>query len=129
MRSSNGIVFEVVKNTNGKVRICGVDYSTSLNNSLDALQYPIPLPENLFTKLNGGICFAKIDLFDVFLQLEIVDDSKELLTINYHKGLFRFSHLSFGVKPTPAIFQQTIDAMLAGLTGFAAFIDNIIVED
>ena len=116
----------VVRKANGKIRICA-DYSTGLNNSLESHQYPLPIPEDLFTKLNGGIFFAKIDFSDAFLQLEVEEESRELLTINTHKGLFRFNRLSFGVKPAPAIFQQTMDAMLTGLTGVAAFIDDIIV--
>ena len=116
----------IVRKANGKVHICA-DYSTGLNNALDAHQYPLPIPENLFAKLNGGICFAKIDFSDTFLQLEVDEDSKELLTINTHKGLFRYNRLPFGVKTAPSIFQQTMDAMLTGITGAIAFLDNIII--
>ena len=80
----------VVRKANGKVCICA-DYSTGLNNALDTHQYPLPIPEDLFAKLNRGICFAKIDFSDAFLQLEVDEDSKELLTINTHKGLFRYN--------------------------------------
>ena len=73
----------VVRKANGKVHICA-DYSTGLNNALDTHQYPLPIPKDLFAKPNGGICFAKIDLSDAFLQLEVDEDSKELLTINTH---------------------------------------------
>ncbi|KER28001.1 hypothetical protein T265_13677, partial [Opisthorchis viverrini] len=75
----------VIKKANGKVRICA-DYSTGLNAVLDSHQYPLPVPEDLFTKLNGGRCFAKLDLADAYLQIEVSDDSKELLTINTHRG-------------------------------------------
>ena len=73
-------------------------------------------------------CFAKIDFLDAFLQLEVEEDSKELLTINTHKGLFRYNRLPFGVKTAPSIFQQTMDAMLTGITGATAFLDDIIVS-
>ena len=53
--------------------------------------------------------------------------SKELLTINTHKDLFRCNRLSFGVKLAPAIFQQKMDTMLTGLPGVATYIDDIIV--
>ena len=96
----------VVRKSNGKVHICA-DYSTGLNNTLDTHQYPLTIPEDLFAKLNGGICFAKIDFSDTFLQLEVDEDSKELLTINTHKGLFRYNRLPFGVKTAPSIFQLT----------------------
>ena len=86
----------VVRMANGKVRTCA-DYSTGLNNALDAHQYPQPIPEDFFAKLNGGICFAKIDFSDAFLQLEVDEDSKKLLTINTHKGLFRFNRLPWSL--------------------------------
>ena len=116
----------MVKKANGKVRLCA-DFSTGLNDALDVHQYPLPAPEDLFTKLNGGTCFAKLDLADAYLQMEVDEDSKNHLTINTHKGLFQFCHLPFGVKSAPAIFQQTMDTMLTGLPGVSAHIDDIII--
>ena len=116
----------MVKKANGKVRLCA-DFSTGLNDALDIHQYPLPAPEDLFTKLNGGTCFAKLDLVDAYLQIEVDEDSKNLLTINTHKGLFQFCRLPFGVKSAPAIFQQTMDTMLTGLPGVSAYIDDIII--
>ena len=115
----------VVKKANTKVRI-SADNSTGLNNFLIAHQYPRPVPEDHFTQLNGGIFFAKIDLFDAFSNWK-GKRSQELLTITNHKGLFRFNHLSFWVKPALIVFQQTMDAMLTGLTGVVAYIDDIII--
>ena len=72
--------------------------------------------------------FCKNDFSDEFLQLEVDEDSKELLTINTHKGLFRYNRLPFRAKTAPSIFQQTMDAMLTGITGATAFLDDIIVS-
>ncbi|VDN14350.1 unnamed protein product [Dibothriocephalus latus] len=49
-----------------KVRI---DYAfcTGLNAALDTHQYPLPVPEDLFAKQNGGTCFAMLNLFDAYL--------------------------------------------------------------
>lgn len=63
--------------------------------------------------------FSNIFFFGVsasFLQIEANEESKELLTINTHRGLFKFNRLSFAVKSTPATFQQTVDSMLNGLS-------------
>ena len=59
--------------------------------------------------------------------MEVHEDSKILLTINTHKGLFQFCRLPFGVKSAPAIFQQTMDIMLTGLPGVSAYTDDIII--
>lgn len=116
----------VVKKPNGSVRICA-DFSTGLNDALESHQYPLPLPENLFSKLNGGHCFAKIDLSVAYLQVPVAEDSQELLTINTHQGLFQYKRLPFGVKNALAIFQQIMDTILTDIPGAAAYLDDIIV--
>ncbi|XGW02676.1 hypothetical protein V3C99_014594, partial [Haemonchus contortus] len=55
------------------------------------------------------------------------EESRQLLTINTHRGLYRLNRLPFGVKAAPAIFQQQMDTMTAGLEGTAAYLDDIIV--
>ncbi|KAL7842137.1 hypothetical protein SRHO_G00238260 [Serrasalmus rhombeus] len=44
-----------------------------------------------------------------YQQLLLDDESKEFVTINTHKGLFKFNRLVFGVAFSPAIFQRTMD--------------------
>ncbi|VDL98671.1 unnamed protein product [Schistocephalus solidus] len=85
-----------------------------------------PDSDDLFAKLNGGTCFAKLNLSDTFHQIEVGEESRELLAINTHRGLFQFTHLQFGVKTAPATFQQTMDTMLTGTKGTAAYLDDII---
>uniref|UniRef100_A0A0N4WGN7 RT_RNaseH domain-containing protein n=1 Tax=Haemonchus placei TaxID=6290 RepID=A0A0N4WGN7_HAEPC len=53
------------------------------------------------------------------------EESRQLLTINTHRGyIYRFDRLPFGVKATPAIFQQQMDTLTAGLEGTAARIQD-----
>ncbi|VDO45761.1 unnamed protein product [Haemonchus placei] len=55
------------------------------------------------------------------------EESRQLLTINTHRGLYRLNRLPFGIKAAPAIFQQQLDTLTAGLEGTAAYLDDIIV--
>ncbi|XP_062703968.1 uncharacterized protein K02A2.6-like [Aedes albopictus] len=116
----------VVKKPGGKVRICA-DYSTGLNAVLEPNHYPLPVPDDIFTKLNGCRYFNIIDLSDAYLQVEVDDDSKQLLTINTHRGLFRFNRLAPGVKSAPGAFQQLMNTMIAGLKGVDSFLDDIFI--
>ncbi|KAL6742097.1 hypothetical protein Aduo_015289 [Ancylostoma duodenale] len=116
----------VVRKSNRTIRI-RADFSTGLNDKLMLHQHPLPTVEDVFNKLNGGEVFSQIDLADAYLQIEVYDESKELLTINTHRGLFRYNRLTFGVKSAAGIFQQIIDSMIAGLNGVAAYLDDIIV--
>lgn len=116
----------VVKKKNGNLRICG-DYSTGLNDALEPNKFPLPTPEQIFTGLTGKKIFSKIDLSDAFLQVELDNEAKKLLTINTHLGLFTVHRLQPGVKTAPGIFQEIMSKMLSGSNGAFAFIDDIVV--
>uniref|UniRef100_A0A5S6QGC4 RNA-directed DNA polymerase n=1 Tax=Trichuris muris TaxID=70415 RepID=A0A5S6QGC4_TRIMR len=115
-----------VKKKDGSFRICA-DFSTGLNDALEPHQYPLPRPDDIFTVLNGGAIFTRIDFADAYLQVEVDEQSKQLLTINTHRGLYRYNRLPFGVKSAPGIFQQIMDTMLAGLKGAVAYLDDVII--
>ncbi|KAA3674546.1 uncharacterized protein DEA37_0009003 [Paragonimus westermani] len=87
----------------------------------------LPVPEDLFTKPNGGQSFAKVDLADAYLQIPVEEKSRKLLTINNHRGLFQYTRLPFGIKTTPATFQQIMDTMLSDYPGCVAYLDVIII--
>ena len=72
-------------------RICG-DYKLS---KLE--EYPLPRVGDLFATLAGGKLFTKLDMSQAYQQLLLDKDSNEYLTINTHKGLFKYNRLVFGV--------------------------------
>ncbi|XP_052566467.1 uncharacterized protein K02A2.6-like [Culex pipiens pallens] len=115
-----------VRKPNGRVRICA-DFSTGLNEALEANHYPLPTPEEIFAQLSGSSIFSIIDLSDAYLQLEVDDDSKKLLTINTHRGLFQYNRLTPGVKSAPGAYQSLLDGMIAGIPGVRTFMDDVIV--
>ncbi|XP_058456691.1 uncharacterized protein K02A2.6-like [Malaya genurostris] len=118
----------VVRKANGAIRVCG-DYSTGLNSALQPHQYPLPLPEDTFAKLANCEVFSQIDLSDAFLQVEVDEQFRHLLTINTHRRLFHYNRFPPGVKVAPGIFQQLIDTMLAGLEKVSGYLDDVIVGD
>ncbi|KRZ10689.1 Uncharacterized protein T11_7653 [Trichinella zimbabwensis] len=125
-RSAWAAPIVTVKKPNGKIRICA-DFSTGLNDRLMVDSYPIPRPEDLYQALRGGKTFTKLDLSEAYLQVELDEESKKILVINTHKGLFHYNRLPFGVASAPAIFQKVMDTMLAGIPNVAAYLDDIIL--
>ena len=115
-----------VLNLDGTMRICG-DYKVTINPALDVPEYPMPTAEELFTQLNGGQSFSKLDLSSAYQQVLLDEESRQYVTINTHLGLFRHTHLSFGVAASPAIFQQTMDLILSGLNGVDGILDDLII--
>ena len=69
-------------------------------------------PDKLFTKF----LFTKLDLSHAYQQVVLDEKSQPYVTINTHSGLYRYTRLPFGVVAALALFQQTIDKMLDGLT-------------
>lgn len=115
-----------VPKKNGKVRICG-DFKVTLNPHLNVDQYPLPKIEDIFASLSNGEHFSKIDLRQAYLHMEMEEKSKAYLTINTHKGLYRYNRLLYGVASAPSIWQRTMDQILQGLPGVHCILDDMIV--
>ncbi len=107
------------------VRICG-GFRVTVNpvSKLDA--YPIPKVEDLFTKLQGGTSFTKIDLSNAYQQLVLDEESKKYTVINTHKGLIKYTQLPLGILSAPGIFQHVLENVLQDIPGVVNYLDDII---
>lgn len=115
-----------VPKKDGHIRICG-DFKVTVNPVLQVDQYPLPKPEDIFATLAGGQKFTKLDLKQAYQQMVLEDDAKELVTINTHQGLYRFTRLPYGIASAPALFQRTMDTILRGIPGVLCYIDDILI--
>lgn len=115
-----------VPKKDGRVRLCG-DYKVTLNQVLNVEQYPLPKPEDLFATLAGGDKFTVLDLTQAYQQLLLDVDSRQYVTVNTHRGLYRYTRLPYGLASAPAIFQRVMDTILQGLPGVICYIDDILI--
>ena len=98
----------------GTVRLCG-DYRLTINRAAKPDTYPLPRVEDLFATLAGGKSFSKLDLAHAYLQIPLAEASKQYVTINRHKGLYRYNRLPFGVTAAPSNFQKLMETVLQGI--------------
>ena len=110
----------------GSVRLCG-DYKITVNLVLQVDHYPMPTSEDLFATFAGGTLFSKIDLSQVYNQVLLEPESREYLTVNTHKGLYRYTRLPFGVASAPALLQEIMEKILHGIPNVVVYIDDILV--
>lgn len=76
-----------VPKTDGLVRVCG-DYKGTVNPAIQTEQFPIATLEEIRRKVATWKKFTKIDLRSAYQQMVLDEASRQLCTINTHKGLF-----------------------------------------
>lgn len=87
----------------------------TVNSTLEVDQHSLPNLEELFVALSGGAQFTKLDLSRAYQQILLEENSREFVTINTHKGLYRPTRLPFGVSSASAIFQSEIEQVLQAI--------------
>ncbi|XP_037560807.1 uncharacterized protein K02A2.6-like [Dermacentor silvarum] len=110
----------------GQIRICG-DFKVTVNPVTVPEKYPIPRVEDLFSRLSGGEKFSKLDLKDAYLQVQLDEASRKLVTINTPKGLYQYTRLPFGVTSAPSIFQREMENLLQGLRHVVVYFDDVLL--
>ncbi|XP_037560890.1 uncharacterized protein K02A2.6-like [Dermacentor silvarum] len=110
----------------GQIRICG-DFKVTVNPVTVPENYPIPRVEDLFSRLSVGEKFSKLDLKDAYLQVQLDEASRKLVTINTPKGLYQYTRLPFGVTSAPSIFQREMENLLQGLRHVVVYFDDVLV--
>ena len=115
-----------VMKSDGTVRVCG-NYKLIVSKVSKLDGYPIPKLDDLYTKLAGGQMFTELDLSHAYEQMLVDENSREFLTINTHKGFFRYSCLPYWVSSAPGIFQRTMEGLLQGIPSTGVLLDNILI--
>ena len=77
-----------VRKPDNSIRLCG-DYKTTVKPASKLDSFHIPKVDDLFAEMADCVKFSKLDLKHVYQQMELEDNSKSILTLNTHKGLYR----------------------------------------
>ena len=119
-------IVPILKKDQQSVRICG-DFKVTVNQVTKLDRYPIPRAEDLFATLAGGKSFTKLDLSKAYQQVCVDEDTKKLLVVNTHRGLFRYNRLPFGISSAPGVFQRIMESLLQGIPKTVVYIDDILI--
>ncbi|XP_023247791.1 uncharacterized protein K02A2.6-like [Copidosoma floridanum] len=91
-----------VLKANGEIRLCG-DFKVTVNPCLEIHRHPIPRLSDLSTKLAGGKIFSKLDMNQAYQQVLVDNESKQLLVLSTHEGLYACNRLMYGVASAPGL--------------------------
>ena len=103
-----------------RIQMCG-DYKVSINPWVKTDVYPLPTIQDLFATLAGGKVFTKIDLKQVYQQLEVDEKSQNSLRSMPTKAFTDTWDCLLGC---PA----TMDQILQGAKSTICYLDNILVS-
>uniref|UniRef100_A0AC34GW57 Reverse transcriptase domain-containing protein n=1 Tax=Panagrolaimus sp. ES5 TaxID=591445 RepID=A0AC34GW57_9BILA len=116
----------IVKRKDGRSRFV-VDYSTGLNEQLEESSYQLPVPEDIYDRLNGCKYFTQLDLSDAYHQVPLDEESQKLTMVTTPFGYFKFLVAAMGLKTLPSDFQQIMDDMLHDMPFASAYLDDILI--
>lgn len=77
--------------------------------------------------MKGVWCFAKIEPDDAYLQTEVDEAFRELISVSTHQGHHHYTRLQFEFKSALVILQKIMDATLADVPSALGYMDDIIV--
>lgn len=109
----------------GEIRLC-VDLRKP-NQAVVIDSHPLPHPEEIFHQLTGMTVFSKLDLSSAYHQMELAEESRDLIAFMTHDGLFRFKRVCFGLASAAAAFQKMLSTVLKGCRGTVHYLDDILV--
>lgn len=83
---------------------------------------------DLFATLRDSQKFIKLDLSYAYHQLELDEETQELLMVNTHWVLYQPTRLQFGVHSATGSFQWEVDERLKVIPFCKAGMDNILIS-
>lgn len=116
-----------VKKPNGSLRLC-IDFR-KLNHITKKDRYPIPLLDEVLSRMSQAKIFTKLDIRSAFNRIRMDESSEELTSFRTRYGQYKCKVLPFGLCNGPATYQRYMnDVLFEYLDTFCtAYLDDIII--
>lgn len=115
----------VVPKKNGDIRLC-IDY-TKLNQAVRREYHPLPVTEEVLSRLGNAKVFSKLDANSGYWQMELEEGCRNLTTFITPFGRYQCNRLPFGISLAPEVFQREMSKILEGKEGVICQMDDILV--
>src|SRR6266511_4250450 len=117
----------LVLKKDGSIRFC-VDYK-KVNDLTIVDAYPLPIVNDTVDKIEGKKYYTSIDLASGYWQVEVNENSQDIIAFITLWGLYQFNVMPFGLTNTFATFQRLINYVLHDyLNDFViVYLDDILV--
>jgi len=119
------------KDSNGQwtERRFAIDYR-KINAATVVQNFAMPLPEDIFRRMQGSKYFTTLDLRAGFMQIPMADADKEKTAFWWGDKLYQFERMPFGLKNSVSIFQTVVNNELRRAhmeSQAAAFVDDVAI--
>jgi len=98
-----------------------------LNKHLPDDNFPIPLVNDIISRLAGNSIFSTIDLHQAYHRLPIHEEDQPLTAFMHNGKQYMFKKAPFGLKPLSSLFQRGMSRILGDLPFVFNFIDDIVI--
>ncbi|KAF6033960.1 hypothetical protein EB796_007734 [Bugula neritina] len=71
--------------------------------------------------------FTTLDLAQAYNQMIVSKESRSLLALATHKGLYAYTRLAFGISVAPALWQNAMEQVLMGIERVQVYYDDILI--
>ncbi|GFU69557.1 hypothetical protein TNCV_1351171 [Trichonephila clavipes] len=117
----------LIPKPNGCMRLC-IDY-WKLNAQIVPDSYPLPRMDDLLNEAKPTPYMSTIDLRSGYHQVKVKAEDQNKTAFTCPLGIYKFTHMPFGLGNAPATFQRLIDKFRSGLNNVLAlsYLDEIII--
>ena len=117
-------IIVVPKGDGGKRLV--IDYR-ALNKVTRKFTWPMPIVEDIFSKLNGATYFTTLDLHAGYHHIPLDKSSIPKTAFNSPFGKYEYIKVPFGLAQAPAYFQELMTGILKDFPFAIAYLDDIII--